>query len=208
MKTIKFILTFLLISLSIQLSSGKTLVARYEVPIDREIVLLSNQILYEQVGTVEKQPNWGGKVIDYIASVGLHSPIKYCGAGQYYCLSRAALELNKSPKIEIPFVARSCASSQYWFIRAKQIGKKTDFVPQVNDLIIWRSRKDASSGHIGRIVAVGEAGWIVTIEFNTSSGTTGSQANGGGVFKRQRQIFSPLGILSIRGLVGLKYEQP
>jgi hypothetical protein len=174
---------------------------------NKDIIELSRSIMFDQVGVIEKQKNWGGQVTKYINSVGLNYPIAYCGAGQYYCLKEAADSLGYNPKTEIPFNARKSASSQYWYTHAKEIGIKTVFSPHIDDLIVWRKR-NTGKGHVERIDSVGLMGWVYTVGFNTSlnSGNTEQERNGDGVAKRRRHLYSPIGLLSIRGLVGLTPE--
>ena len=85
---------------------------------------------------------------------------------------------------------------------AKKKGVLSEYIPEVNDLIVWKD-KWSSSGHIERIVAVLDNGWVITVGFNTSNGLKGSQANGNGVYYRKRNLYHPLTrILIVRGLIG------
>lgn len=81
------------------------------------------------------------------------------------------------------------------------MGSITTYTPERFDLIIW-NMQGTSSGHIERIVLTGKAGWVTTVGFNTSSGISGSQRDGGGVYYRKRNLNHVLGRMQIKGLVG------
>ncbi len=80
-------------------------------------------------------------------------------------------------------------------------GSKVTPKPKYNDLIFWR-KPNTWSGHVERIIEVLKAGWIRTVGFNTSSGATGSQSNGEGVYIRKRNVNHFLGRMLIRGYLG------
>ena len=197
----RILLTALILLFSVSTILGQY---KYEVEMDYKLINLSKDILMEQAGTVEKQNNWGGMVTKYIKSTGLNYPIPYCGAGQYYCLYTATLDLKMDPKTQIPFNARKSASSVYWYNRGKAIGTNVKYEPEDNCIIVWRKRNNSSKGHVERIIEVGKKGWVTTIGFNTSNGKNGSQREGGGVFIRKRHIYNPFSTLLIKGLVKLK----
>lgn len=70
------------------------------------------------------------------------------------------------------------------------------------DLIFFDFSGHGIAEHIGRVVSDGSVE-IVTIEGNTSSGDSGSQANGGGVYKRHRPHGpTVLGVLKYSRLLG------
>ena len=60
------------------------------------------------------------------------------------------------------------------------------------DLVCFDWDGDGLADHVG-IVEANYGGWIQTIEGNTSSGTAGSQSNGGGVWRRSRDWDSVIG---------------
>lgn len=206
----KFLIFFFLCLLSFNIQSNvvsnKTLSKKYNVYLDQSIIDESKQLLMLQVGVVEKpkDSNWGPEVSKYIKSTGLNIAVSYCGAGQYWCLKESAKTLGIEPTTGIPFVARKSASALYWFTAGKEIGITTEYIPEVNDIVVWRNTSKAGKGHVGRIIEVGQMGWIKTVEFNTSSGVSGSQDNGGGVYIRSRNLNGMIGALAIKGLVGLK----
>lgn len=85
------------------------------------------------------------------------------------------------------------------YYKAK-INKFTTKEPQLGDLIIFEFASD-SDNEIDHIGIFGE--WIVknhsftTIEGNTSSSDKGSQSNGGGVFKKKREMKDVLAFVNL-----------
>jgi hypothetical protein len=79
----------------------------------------------------------------------------------------------------------SCQLGLNWFTKKKklvQIG-----LAQPGDLAFFQFDDDAAADHIGIVVKNNPLTKTLTcIEGNTSSGKTGSQANGDGVYKRKR----------------------
>lgn len=107
-----------------------------------------------------------------------------------------------------------CAMFQWWVFReagASELIPKTAWtpsfyawfaargrastVPQVGALVFFNWPGDGVNRiqHIGIVEAVHPDGTITTIEGNTSSGTAGSQGNGGGVWRRRRSGSSIVG---------------
>lgn len=73
-----------------------------------------------------------------------------------------------------------CPSGAEWFMRQGRWGK----VPKLGAVIFYRF--GARIDHVGWVLAFdGEHVW--TIEGNTSAGDSGSQTNGGGVYRRRRR---------------------
>ena len=83
----------------------------------------------------------------------------------------------------------SCANTINWFQKHKQWHTSN---PKVGDLVFF------TYSHVGLVIEV-HNGYVVTIEGNTSSGNSGSQRNGGGVYKRTRNS-------SIKGYGRPKYD--
>lgn len=199
----KYILLLLILVTPSLYSAG----LRYEIPCRYDLIMKSRAILYSQVGTTEAtNRNDGLMIAEYQKSVGIRVATKkvkgdpYCAGGIYWTFLMASKELGLS-KSSIP-IPRS-GSSQASLTYAIKNGYKTHFKPCEDDLIVWKSTKEPG-GHIGRVIEVGEKGWVKTIEFNTSSGTVGSQRDGGGVYIRKRNILYPLSSMYLRGLVGFK----
>jgi hypothetical protein len=172
---------------------------RYELKkVHPGIIWKSYDLLIGEVGKKETGENRGIADV-YNKAIGNPLGSPYCQAGQYWCYLKACAELNLQP-FEIPMPRNGLANSTFDYI--KKYGVKTKYNPKVHDFIIWKS-PEGYTGHIERIIAVGKAGWVTTVGFNTSSGLSGSQDNGGGVWKRKRNIYHPLGRKKIRGLSGV-----
>ena len=78
---------------------------------------------------------------------------------------------------KLPHKTASCSDMLSWY--RKYQPERVVSVPKPRDIIIY------NFGHTGIVESV-SASTITAIEGNTSSGDTGSQSNGGGVFRRVR----------------------
>lgn len=166
---------------------------KYVLKCDKYLLYESRKVLIKQVGVKEATGNNDGIQVErYLASVGLKKGNPYCQAGQYYCF----LQVGKPP---IPKSGLAISSFNY----ARTFNNKVAFVPSIDDLLIW-NKPNTIFGHIERIVEVGSKGWVYTVGFNTASGSKGNQRDGGGVYRRKRNIYYPLGRSLIKGLVGWK----
>ncbi|MCX6146059.1 MAG: hypothetical protein NTW25_02245 [Candidatus Kapabacteria bacterium] len=184
----------LLVFLTCDLSSQ----SKYTLPCPPLVLQNSETILISQVGVKEKTGNNDGFEVEqsqYLASVNLKRGNPYCNAGQYWCFSQVT---NENPN-DNPMVKSGLAIST--FNKAKKQGTKVNFKPDKHDLIVWNN-KGKITGHIERIIEVGQKGWVSTVGFNTSSGMTGNQRDGGGVWKRKRNLYHFLGRMQLLGLVG------
>lgn len=172
---------------------------RVEVPSDAHLWERSLQIATTQVGVRELTGrNDGTQVRAYLRSVDLNEGHPYCQAGQYWTFDIAIGELGMD-RTAIPLL-RTGSTQRAWFDAVKR-GRKTSVVPHVGDLITWVIGK-TFQGHVERIVAVLDGGWVRTIGFNTSSGTRGSQRDGGGVYYRYRNWLQPDLRMYVRGFIG------
>lgn len=179
-------------------------VARYELNRMTPAALAdkSRQVMLGEVGKIETGHNRG--IADkYNKTLKLPLGSPYCQSGQYWCYWAACQQLHYTYRY-IPMPRNGMANSTYDYIRRN--GHKTKYIPRIDDFIVWKSPKNYS-GHIERIIAVGRAGWVKTVGFNTSSGKRGSQRDGGGVWIRNRNIRHPLGSRGIRGLAGINVER-
>lgn len=72
---------------------------------------------------------------------------------------------------------------------------RADRAPRVGDLVFYDFPGDALARiqHVGIVEAVNPDGTITTIEGNTTSGVTGSQDRGGGVWRRRRSTSAVVG---------------
>ena len=174
---------------------------KYLIPCNAKLIQASRDSAIAQVGVREKTGrNDGYKVEQYLKSVGRFKGDAYCAAGQYWCFYSSCLALNY-PLNDIP-IFRS-GSTVTMFNEAIRVGYKMKPTPFDNDLIFWR-KPNEWKGHVERIIEVMKAGWVKTVGFNTSSGTEGSQDDGGGVYFRKRNVNHFLGRMVLRGFIGFK----
>lgn len=103
-----------------------------------------------------------------------------------YCLDWAGVSAEGIPGAYVPWILS--ANSE-----AGRLVDNEDAQP--GDLVMFDWQGDGVADHIG-IVEVNhpDEGWIQTIEGNTSSGSGGSQSNGGGVYRRARNCGSIIGV--------------
>lgn len=187
-------LVYWAILLIIPLQSFKT----YEVSCHKDVLKESSRVLFAQLGVREATNHNDGFMVEtYLASVGLKKGNPYCAATQYYCFAEATRLLGLEP-IYIPIP--KTGSTQYMYNWAAENGKRIKNNPQPNDLVIWRLG-NTNSGHVGRITAVGKAGWVQTIEGNTNASQNGNQREGGGVYEKRRCLNHFLGRMLVRGLI-------
>lgn len=134
------------------------------------------------IGTTEKTgKNDGPEVEMFLKSVGLKKGAQWCAAFVSYNL--IAAKNVKEPTVRSG-LARSFVTKKS--IKAVDVLRKIKKIP-IGSLVIWR-KGTSISGHIGILNKdwIGEKG--STVEGNTSSGTAGSQYDGGGVYARTRKI--------------------
>lgn len=174
-------------------------IGKYLIPCNEKLLSASQDSLLAQVGVRERTGrNDGIKVEQYLNSVGLSKGNPYCAAGQYWCFRSSCKDL-KLTVSEIPIYRTG--STVKMFNEGMKIEIKQTPKPKCNDLIFWR-RPNTWTGHVERIIEVFKAGWIRTVGFNTSSGVSGSQNDGEGVFIRKRNVNHFLGRMAVRGYLG------
>lgn len=199
----RFLLGILIFLFSLLLCSAGV---RYEVPADTLLLELSKRVLISQIGITEKTGHNDGKEVEgYLKSVGLKKGNPWCAAFQYWGFKVSHDFLAYiGYQTEIPIPRTGHANSQFNYI--KKHGYKTDYKAQINDLLDWWNTPGnlMSSGHEARVIKVDMAGWVYTIEGNTSNGLRGSQREGNGAFIRHRNIYDRIGGLRVRGLGGFK----
>lgn len=132
------------------------------------------------VGTTERGGNNNGpEVRAFLRSVGLGPGYPWCAAFVSYCLTAAGVEYpTKRTAGARAFISdRSVTATDVLYGRA---------TVKPGWLVIWR-RGNSWAGHIGIVTTWGKASGA-TIEGNTSSGRSGSQRDGDGVWSRTRSI--------------------
>lgn len=126
-----------------------------------------------QIGTVEARDG----STPYHRAYGLPFSQPWCAVFVWDCFRRAA-----APKLTHPRTAYTPTLAQ-WF---RDRNAFTPGGPRPGDLVFYNWPDSLNRiQHVGLVEHV-EPNAVVTIEGNTSSGTGGSQSNGGGVWRRRR----------------------
>lgn len=136
-----------------------------------------------QTGT--KYGRWYAKKSGY--SWFGNNDIAYCNMFVTWCLAQAGVpEPSPGHFAYVPYAitAYQKASRRIWKTRDAKPG----------DLVCFDWNHDGVADHIG-IVELNKGTYLQTIEGNTSSGTSGSQSNGGGVYRRTRYWNTVIAIL-------------
>lgn len=132
-----------------------------------------------EIGTKESPPNSNNVKYNtwYYGHPVSGSSYPWCAVFVSWCF-RDNLDLIKK--------SASCTTMMNWF---KQNGKYQT-LPQVGDLVFFNFDKTPDKNiakHIGIVIAVNSDS-VITIEGNTSAGSSGSQDNGGMVAQRTRKF--------------------
>ena len=137
-------------------------------------------IAYGFVGTREIGNNGGTQVTRFLKSVGLKPGNPWCAAFVSFCLDSAKIStLRTRSGLARHFITKNKT------IKATKVSYNNMKLP-MGTVVVWR-RGTTTSGHVGFVDGwTGKSG--TTIEGNTSSGRSGSQWNGGGVWSRKRTI--------------------
>lgn len=186
------------ISVTTSCNSAKAQPRRIEIYCSAQLWKASFDSVMSQIGTTEKTGNNDGEQIDnYLRPVGLRR-VAYCYAGHYWGFYVAA-GYNKR---NVPLLNTALASAAFnYALKNGQLVVPPH--PYPLDLVFWKFSK-TPFGHAARIISVKRAGWIETIEFNTTRGNSGNQRDGGGVWRRKRNYLFPLGRMNISGFIGRK----
>ncbi len=146
------------------------------------------------VGTKEATGrNDGAEVEMFLKSVGRKKGDSWCAAFVSYCLITANV---KEPKIRSG-LARDFKRSK-GLIDAKFVLRGTKKI-KAGSIVGWE-KMNTVFGHIGFTLTKWNKQFGTTIEGNTSSGESGSQSNGDGVYIRSRSI-QPANYFRIRWFV-------
>lgn len=167
--------------------------SKYCLECSEDLLKVSLDSAISQIGIIEKTNKNDGDVEKYLSIFNLRKGNPYCAAGQYWCFYSACKDLKFSME-KIPIVKSALANNI--FNMAKIQGLKTKYKVEKNDLIVWKI-PISRHGHIERVYKIISKTWVQTIAFNVKS-KIGKE----GVFIKKRNIFSPLGRLRIRGLIG------
>lgn len=132
------------------------------------------------VGITEAGNNTGPEIDAFLASVNLPPGNPYCAAFVSHCLIRGHATR--------PNVRSALARD---FVRPESLDARKVLLGQaeapVGAILVYR-RGQTIFGHTGFVLRWDEAHGT-TVEGNTSPGATGSQADGEGVYIRQRTIY-------------------
>lgn len=141
------------------------------------------QVARTQIGTVESPAN--SNRTKYGLAYGMDG-VAWCAQFTWWIFREAGLSSLVPKTAYTPTLAN-------WFKQRGQWG----IHPRQGALVLFDFPNDGVNriSHVGIVEAVNPDGSIVTIEGNTASGTSGSQRDGGGVWRRTRKT----------GIVGYGY---
>ena len=135
-----------------------------------------------QIGTVEKPAgsNWGPKIRDWITVAGYEDPVPWCG-----CFANAVIMAGGLPAGVgwVGYTPAIVVHAQQGIDGWKWVGPADG---RRGDLALFDTPGGDPAVHVGVVEKRLSASLYRTIEGNTSSGTSGSQSEGGGVFRRER----------------------
>lgn len=135
---------------------------------------------------------------------------RYVGAplGSSYCASFVSFNLGQS---RVKFPATRTAWARGFLLPGQSVSARDalngKYLPKPGDIVVWTR---PGGGHVGfvkqaaRSPTPGQSPLLYTIEANTSSGSSGSQANGDGVYERTRKI-QPFAKFRIVGFTPVRY---
>jgi hypothetical protein len=162
------------------------------------------QMAQTQVGVREATGrNDGRQVESYLASVGLRKGNPWCMALPYWSFQQVTQRppIKRSGLVRAVWhdaVAQAQRSGTVYRVRSAPLDWTRD-----GDLIVW-AFLTSTSGHVEWQIARHNAGWVSTVAGNTSSGLSGSQRDGDGVYIRRRNVRHPLGRMVILGSIGVR----
>lgn len=126
----------------------------------------------------ETRNNWGPMVSKFLRSTGINFPAAWCMAMWHYIYQQIGVSLGGGASV---------GNFEEWGRKHGDIVKR----PRRGDLGAWEFTGDGWPDHIfgiRRVLRLGPVWVLSTVEGNTSSGTAGSQDNGGGVYFRRRMV--------------------
>lgn len=138
------------------------------------------------LGVTEKPPgsNHGPDIDEWCYEAnGIRGGYPWCAAFACAMSARAGFRIDEPKRASVGFLVQ-------WAQRTGRVVTR----PLRGDLVCYRFDADSWADHVGIVERVVGVSWrggrfvgaIRTIEGNTSSGPSGSQSNGGGVFRRTR----------------------
>lgn len=139
-----------------------------------------DRIVEGQVGYVEKGGRDGksGNLTKFGAAYGLDG-YAWCSMFVWWCFLQIGIDVRHS-------VSGSYASAEGAMEGFQKHGWKIVKSPRFMDVVFFHfAGEHAGANHTGFVIAA-DAHGVHTIEGNTSAGDSGSQSNGGGVYRRYR----------------------
>lgn len=148
---------------------------------------LKNKIVSEaksERGYKEGRNNWNKFAVE--ANAGWVQNAPWCGTFNVAIYKRAGINLLKiiSNPFYVPTMEREGKQKGIWVSNSNI---------EAGDLVLYEFNGDSLRDHTG--ISIGGS---LTVEGNTSNGMSGSQADGGGVFQRNRGNATKRGALSLR----------
>lgn len=134
------------------------------------------------IGVTERPAgsNWGPRIEGWIRAAGYTSPVPWCGCFVNACLIAAGVPSGAGWIGYTPYiVSRARAGTGGWSWHGPRSGRR-------GDLALFDTPGGDPAVHVAIVEDRRNATLYQTLEGNTSPGSSGSQANGGGVFRRAR----------------------
>jgi hypothetical protein len=133
------------------------------------------RIAASEVGTTEQPP--GSNRTEYAAEAGHLNGYAWCATYVVAMFRRAGIKL-PNESAYTPTMLNGFFASKAGTRGSKGIA--------AGDVVFFNFDRGSLPQHVGIVVSVNKDGSLITLEGNTSAGDAGSQANGGGVFRRIR----------------------
>jgi hypothetical protein len=118
--------------------------------------------------------NWGPQISKWIRYTGYSFPVYWCGCFACWCVGRAGAKVPNRIRLGYTGYITADANAHQNGLRAVSWEDA-----RAGDIVVY------SFDHIGLVESV-SGDTLTAIEGNTSSTSSGSQSNGGGVFRRTR----------------------
>jgi hypothetical protein len=136
-----------------------------------------------QVGVTESPA--GSNLTPYGKAYGWNG-VAWCGIFVWWAFAHAGIDLRKGGVLNPQF-------TPWFFEEAKKAGwvVEPDASIRAGDVLFFDFEppfNTAGIQHVGLATETPSGGYVKTVEGNTSSGSVGSQDNGGGVFRRTRSL--------------------
>ena len=142
--------------------------------VSKVLEIAKNEVGYCRYDDPERGTKYGRWYADLVGDKAFGANgVAYCAMFASWVLAKAGVECDGMPGAYCPSIHHSQT------LRAADL--------KAGDLVLCDWEDDGTDDHIGIVASNDKAAKTVkTIEGNTSAGSSGSQANGGGVFRRTR----------------------